>query len=156
MPQHPHLHFLFVGDGELKAELQAQVQSLNLSGNVHFLGNRSDVPALLAASDFFVLPSLWEGLPMALLEAMAAGKPVVATAVSGTKLVMIPNETGLVVPPGDAQKLAEAILQLVSDPVRAKAMGIAARQQVAKEFSAQKQADDHLALYRRLLNEIIV
>ena len=155
VPQHPNLHFLFIGDGELKAELQAQVQWLNLSGNVHFLGNRSDVPALLAASDLFVLPSLWEGLPMALLEALAAGKPIVATAVSGTKLVMIPNKTGLVVPPGDARKLAEAILQLVSDPVRARAMGITARQHVSKEFSARKQADDHLALYRRLLNESI-
>jgi glycosyltransferase involved in cell wall biosynthesis len=153
VPQYPNLHFLFIGDGELKTELQAQVQSLNLSGNIHFLGNRSDVATLLAASDFFVSSSLWEGLPMSLLEAMAASKPIVATAVSGTKLVMIPNETGLVVPPGDAQKLAEAIIQLVSDPARAKAMGVAARQRVAKEFSAQKQANDHLALYRRLLNE---
>jgi rhamnosyl/mannosyltransferase len=66
---------------------------------------------------------------------------------------MVPNETGLVVPPGDAPKLAKAILELVSDPARAPAMGIAARQRVAQEFSAQKQADDHLALYRRLLNE---
>jgi len=76
--QCPDLHFLFVGDGELGAELETQVQSLHLSGNVHFVGNRSDVPALLAASDIFVLPSLWEGLPMALLEAMAAKKPVIA------------------------------------------------------------------------------
>lgn len=151
--RHPDAHFLFVGDGELKRELQTQSQSLNLSDNIHFLGNRSDVADLLAASDVFVLPSLWEGLPMALLEAMAAGKPIVATAVSGTKRVMIPDETGLVVPPGDASKLADTILRLVSDPVRAKAMGRAARKRVAKEFSAQKQADEHLALYRRLLNE---
>lgn len=155
VPQHTDLHFLFIGDGELKAELQAQVQSLNLSDNIHFLGNRSDVPDLLIASDFFVLPSLWEGMPIALLEAMAAAKPVVATEVSGTKQIMIHNETGLIVPPGDAPKLAKAILKLISDPARAKAMGLAARQRVAKEFSAQKQADDHLALYRRLLNETI-
>jgi glycosyltransferase involved in cell wall biosynthesis len=153
LPQHPDLHFLFIGDGELEADLQAQVQSLNLSDHIHFLGNRSDVAALLAASDFFVSSSISEGLSMALLEAMAAGKPIVVTAVSGTKSVMVPNETGLVVPPGDAPKLAKAILELVSDPARAQAMGIAARQRVAQEFSAQKQAEDHLALYRRLLNE---
>jgi glycosyltransferase involved in cell wall biosynthesis len=125
VPQHPDLHFLFAGDGQLGAELQAKAKSLGLSSNVHFLGNRSDVPALLAASDLFVLPSLWEGLSMALLEAMAAGKPVVATAVSGTKLVMIPNETGLIVPPGDAAGLAEAILSMISNPERAMAMGAA-------------------------------
>jgi glycosyltransferase involved in cell wall biosynthesis len=151
--QCPKLHFLFIGDGSLRAELQAKVRSLNLSDNIHFLGNRSDVAALLAASDLFVLPSLWEGLPIALLEAMAAAKPIVATAVSGTKQVMIPNETGLLVPPGDAPKLAEAICDLVADPARAQAMGRAARQRVAKRFSAQKQADEHMALYRRLLNK---
>ena len=156
VPQRPDLHFLFIGDGELKADLQAQVQSLNLSDHIHFLGSRSDVAALLAASDFFVSSSISEGLSMALLEAMAASKPIVVTAVSGTTSVMVPNETGLVVPPGDAPKLAKAILELVSDPARAQAMGIAARQRVAQEFSAQKQADDHLALYRRLLSEATV
>lgn len=152
-PQCPDVHVLLVGDGELRKELQAQVDELGLVGRIHFLGSRLDVPRLLQASDLFVLPSLWEGLPMALLEAMASGKPCVATAVSGTKLVMIANETGLLVPPGDAQKLAEAILELLADPARAKAMGIAARQRVVQEFSAQKQAGEHMALYHRLLTK---
>jgi glycosyltransferase involved in cell wall biosynthesis len=147
----PGMHVLLIGDGELREELQEQVNKLELGDRVHFLGSRLDVPRLLEASDLFVLPSLWEGLPMALLEAMASGKPSVATAVSGTKLVMIPHETGLLVPPRDAQKLAEAILELVADPERAKAMGLAARQRVLREFSARKQADEHLAVYRRLL-----
>ena len=88
---------------------------------------------------------------MALLEAMASGKPIVATAVSGTTQVMDPDKTGLVVPPQDAAALADAIVQLLSDPVRARAMGQAARRRVEARYSAQGQANAHLALYRRLL-----
>jgi len=151
--QHPDVHTLFIGDGELREELQAQIARLNLRKHIHILGNRNDVPDLLAASELFVLPSLWEGLSMALLEAMAAGKPIVATAVSGTTQVMIPGETGLIVPPGDSQALADAIIYLLSNPAHAQAMGQAAKQYVEVHYSAQKQADEHLALYRRLLIE---
>jgi len=77
--------------------------------------------------------------------------PVVASEVSGTVQAIIPNQTGLLVPPGDVEKLTEAIRQLLSDPVRAQAMGAAARRRVEAEFSAQKQADEHLVLYHRLL-----
>ena len=89
---------------------------------------------------------------MALLEAMATGLPIVATEVSGTVQVMLPNETGILVPPGDVPRLAQAIGQLLSDPTQAQAMGMAARRRVEAEFSAQKQADEYLALYYRLLN----
>jgi glycosyltransferase involved in cell wall biosynthesis len=153
VPRYPDLHLLFVGDGELREELQAQIARLDLEERIHFLGNRHDVPDLLAGSDVFVLPSLWEGLSMALLEAMASGLPIVASKVSGTVQAIIPNETGLLVPPGDVQRLTEAIEQLLSDPARAQAMGAAARRRVEAEFSAQKQADEHLALYHRLLDE---
>jgi len=156
VPRFPDLHVLFVGDGDLREKLQARVKSLDLDGRIHFLGSRSDVPQLLAASDFFALPSLWEGLPMALLEAMATGLPIVATEVSGTVQVMVPNETGILVPPGDTQRLVQAIEQLVSDAVRARAMGATARRRVETEFSAQRQADEHLALYHRLLNGVPV
>ena len=152
VPQYPELHLLLIGDGELREELQAQTSRLNLDRHVHFLGNRHDVPNLLAASDIFVLPSLWEGLSMALLEAMASSLPIVASEVSGTVQAIIPYETGLLVPPGDVQKLAEAIRQLLSDPGRAKAMGIAARRRVEAEFSAQRQVGEHIALFHRLLN----
>jgi glycosyltransferase involved in cell wall biosynthesis len=144
-------HFLLIGDGRLRDGLHAQVRELDLSENVHFLGNRQDVPELLAASDLFVLPSLWEGLPMALIEAMAASKAVVATAVSGTVQVVVPNETGLLVPPGDAKLLAQAIEQLLTNPMQTRVMGAAGKRRVEEEFSAQRQAADHLALYRRLL-----
>ena len=146
-------HFLFIGDGELKGALQARVEELGVSQHIHFLGIRNDVPDVLAVVDLFVLPSLWEGLSIALLEAMASGNPVVATGVSGTTQVMIPGETGLIVPPGDSQALAEAIMQLLSDPARAKAMGLAAKRHVEANHSAQKQADEHMALYRRLVAE---
>lgn len=152
-PQHSDVHALFIGDGRLREELQDQVARLNLAQHVHFLGNRHDVPELLAASDLFVLPSLWEGLAMALLEGMATGLPIVATEVSGTVQALVPNETGILVPPGDATKLAEAIQEILSDPERAQAMGAAARQRVKAKFSADKQAIEHLTLYRQLLNK---
>jgi len=148
---HPDTHFLFIGDGELRGELQRQAQQAGLSENVHFLGIRKDVPDLLAAADLFVLPSLWEGLSVALLEAMAAGKPIVATAVSGTTQAMTHGETGLIVPSCDSRALADAINQLLSDPAQAQALGQAAKQHVVANYSAQKQAHEHLALYRRLL-----
>jgi len=149
--RYPNAHFLLVGEGELKDELQDQVRKLGLVNNVHFLGNRDDVPSLLASIDLFILPSLWEGLAMALLEAMAAGKPIVATTVSGTSQVMISGQTGLLVPPGEHQVLAKAIVRLLSDPSLAQAMGQAAKHQVTLNHSAQKQADEHLALYHRLM-----
>lgn len=153
VPQYPDAHALFIGDGDLRQELQAQVEGLNLGDHVHFLGNRHDVPKLLAASDLFVLPSLWEGLSIALLEAMASGLPIVATAVSGTSQVMSAGETGLIVPPRDAQTLAAAIMQLLSDPEEAQALARAARRHVEMHYSARKQADEYLALYRRLLTQ---
>jgi glycosyltransferase involved in cell wall biosynthesis len=152
VPQYPDLHLLLIGDGELREELQEQTERLNLCRHVHFIGNRHDVPDLLAASDIFVLPSLWEGLSMALLEAMASRLPIVASEVSGTIQAIIPNETGLLVPPGDVRKLKKAIRQMLSDPALAKAMGTAAKLRVDAEFSAHKQVSEHLALYHRLLN----
>jgi glycosyltransferase involved in cell wall biosynthesis len=147
----PDAHFLFIGDGELRDALRQQAEAAGLAHHIHFLGVRKDIPALLAAADLFVLPSLWEGLSLALLEAMAAARPIVATAVSGTTQAMIPAQTGLVVPPRDSRALAEAIMQLLSDAARAQAMGQAARQHVAMYYSAQKQARDYAALYRHLL-----
>lgn len=147
--RYPDLHILLVGDGELRDDLLAQVRSAGLAEHIHFLGSRQDVPDLLGASDCFILPSLWEGLSMALVEAMASGLPVIATEVSGTNQVMVDGETGLLVPPGDVARLAEAMLALLADPERARAMGEAARRRVEEYFSARRQAVDHIALYRR-------
>ena len=145
--QYPDLQFLLIGDGDLREEITAQARASGLNGQVHFMGLRNDIPDLLAASDIFILPSLWEGLPMALVEAMASGLPVIATEVSGTKQVMVPGETGLLVAPGDSQQLIQAMIRLLCDPAGAKAMGAAAKRRVEAYFSAQKQAQDHISLF---------
>jgi glycosyltransferase involved in cell wall biosynthesis len=142
------LHIVLVGRGELAEAMDARVAALGLEGHVHLLGSRRDVPELLAASDSFVLPSLWEGLPVALVEAMASRLPVIATAVSGTSQVMVPGVTGWVVPPADAAALARAMVELVSDPARAVTMADAAAHRSAA-FSAAAQAEQLVALFQR-------
>lgn len=142
------LHLVLVGDGELAEDVRVRVAALGLDDRVHLLGTRRDVPELLAASDSFVLPSLWEGLPVALVEAMASRLPVIATDVNGTSQVMVAGVTGWLVPPGDADALARAMVELVSDPVRAAAMADAAAARAAA-FGAQAQADQLVALFRR-------
>jgi glycosyltransferase involved in cell wall biosynthesis len=142
------LHIVLVGDGELAEAIEARVAALGLDGRIHLLGTRRDVPELLAASDSFVLPSLWEGLPVALVEAMASRMPVIASAVSGTSQVMVAGVTGWVVPPGDPDALARAMVELVSDPSRAATMADAAADRSAA-FSAAAQAEQLVALFRR-------
>jgi glycosyltransferase involved in cell wall biosynthesis len=148
IPEHPDLHLVLAGDGPLIDEVRDQVAAAGLADRVHFLGTRRDVPALLAASDSFVLPSLWEGLPLALVEAMAGRLPVIATDVSGTEQVMIGGRTGWVVPPGDASALAEAMRELLADDRRAATMAASARHR-ATRFSAECQAAELSALFER-------
>jgi glycosyltransferase involved in cell wall biosynthesis len=150
----PYVHFLFIGDGPLRSSLKSRANSLNLSSNIHFMGNCTGIADLLKSSDFFVLPSLWEGLSMALLEAMAAAKPIVATAVSGSKIAMIPNKTGLVVNPGNYVELADAIVELISNPSKSESMGLFAQKRVIDKFSAEKQAEEHMILYHDILTQI--
>lgn len=149
----PTAHFLIAGTGELRAELEAQTQQLGITNQVHFLGERRDVPDLLAGLDLFVLPSLWEGMPNVVLEAMAVGLPVVATAVDGTLEIVKQHETGLLVPPADEQALADAIIALLSDSTRAKSMGDAGRQRIETHFSLTTTVQQTEALYDRLLLE---
>lgn len=149
IPDFPHLHILLVGDGELIDELQNQVRELDLEQNIHFLGMRNDIPEILVASDSFVLPSLWEGLPMALIEAMASGLPVIATDVSGTRQVMEPGKTGLMVKPGDVQGLVYSIMDLLNNSEQAHVMGKTARKKVEMMFNAKKQAEEYLTLFKK-------
>jgi len=149
VPRFPTLHFLLVGDGELADQVRTQVRAAGLSDHIHFLGTRRDVPELLSASDSFVLPSLWEGLPVALTEAMASGLPVVATDVSGTSQVVIDGESGLLVPPGNERALAEAMDRLLSDPALASELAAAGRERIAASYSARAQAEQLAALFRQ-------
>ena len=107
--------------------------------------------ARLAEADVFCLPSIYEGLPLAILEAMAAGLPVVATAVSGNPEAVEDGVTGLLVPPESATALADALITLLADPERRRAMGEAARARVAERFSIDRIAAEHLALLQRLV-----
>jgi glycosyltransferase involved in cell wall biosynthesis len=147
-PGRPDVHLLLVGDGDLRPEIERRVAELGLGAPVHLLGSRRDVPALLAASDGAVLPSLWEGMSNALVEAMASGLPVVATDVSGTNQVMVDGRTGWLVPPGEDAPLAAAIAALLDDPAEARARGAAARERAVSAFGAGRQVETLVALYR--------
>lgn len=114
--QHPHVRFVVAGCGPRRPALERLIGELGLDDHFHLLGFRSDVPAVLAACDLFVSSSLWEGLPLAVLEAMLLARPVVATDVGGTREVVRPGETGILVPPRDPVGLALALSRLVDDP----------------------------------------
>jgi glycosyltransferase involved in cell wall biosynthesis len=131
----PALTVLLVGEGRRQEDLQRQVRALNLEGTVGFLGTRRDLPEIFRALDLFVHPSLWEGLPLALLKAMGAGLPVVATRVSGSQEVIVDGVNGCLVAPGDPEALARAILALYRRPEARRRLGDAARRTVAEQYS---------------------
>lgn len=147
----PDLRFVFAGDGPLRETLEAQARGLGIGDRVRFLGFRSDVPALLAAFDVFVLPSLYEGLPNAVLEAMACGRPVVATAVDGTPEVVEDGVTGLLVPPRDPARLSEALLKTAGSARLRERMGREARRRAVALHGVDRQVDAFHGLYRELL-----
>jgi glycosyltransferase involved in cell wall biosynthesis len=143
------LQFQLVGDGPLRGVLERQAAAWGLSERVAFLGHRDDVPALLAAADVYVLSSDSEALPNGVLEAMAAGLPVVASAVGGLLNLVADCSTGLLVPPGDPRALAHAIDSLVSDEQRAWRIGHAAQQEVRATYSFDAMVRGFEALYER-------
>ncbi len=149
---HPAARLLVVGDGPLQGEVQAQAQSLGLGEQVRLLGLRGDVPRLLGACDLFVSAAHWEGLPVASLEAMAAGLPLAVTAVGDLPRVVTP-ETGALTPPHAPELLAEAINALLSAPARLAAAGAAAQQRARREFSAGAWAGRLLDLYDEVRQE---
>lgn len=136
----PEALLLLVGDGVLRKRLERDVGERQLAHAVRFLGNSMDVPLILAASDLFVLPSLWEGLPLVLLEAAAAGLATVATDVGGTQELMVNGETGMLIPPGLSEVLSDSIIMLSKNPDRRLEMGRRARQHVTERFSIRKIA----------------
>ena len=149
----PAVHFLFIGDGPLRDSLEVQINEAGLSEVVHLLGARSDVPKLLAISELHVLASLWEGLPNALLEAMAARLPVVSTDVGGCSEVVVNGKTGILVPPSNAASLANAILTLLEDNALAKQLGNAGQLRVREHFSWSQNLEGYVKLYSGLLAE---
>lgn len=147
----PGMHLLMVGDGDQKAEGLQLVKEMNLEHKVRFEAFRQDVPELLAAADIFVLPSLWEGLPIGLLEAMAMGKAVIATNVDGTKEVVQAEENGLLVEPGDIPALAAALVRLGKDGELRETLRQKALDTIRQQFNAVHMTRSIEQVYREVI-----
>lgn len=147
---HTGVHFVLVGDGPLKLEIESQAAQLGIMDRVHLLGDRTDVATLVSAFDLLVLASLHEGLPNAVMEAMAAGVPVVATAVGGTKELIADGETGYLVPPGDPEALAERTLFALRDGQNRETIVAGARRRVTSAFGMHLMVESVERLYDEL------
>ena len=151
--QVPDVSFVVAGQGPEQRALEAEAYALGVADRVSFIGFRRDTPALLANADLFVLPSLLEGLPLAVLEAMASGRPVIATAIGGTDEVVRHAVTGWCVPPADPDALAAAIRLLLCDSGLAKSLARAGQALVHEQFSAPRAARSVMAIYDELLGD---
>lgn len=145
LERHPEARFVVVGDGELRHELERLAAPLG--DRVLFTGARDDVPDLLASFEVFAFPSLYEGLCLAVIEAQAAGVPVVATPVGGIRETVVDGETGFLVPPRDARALAARILHCLDQPEDARRVAEEARRRVRERFSERRMVERTLALY---------
>jgi glycosyltransferase involved in cell wall biosynthesis len=148
--QIPDLTVLVVGDGRLRSRLEDQAHTLGIEKIVHFLGTRRELALLYRAMDIFVLPSLWEGLPLVLLKAMAAGLPVLATKVSGAEDIIIDGENGRLLPPRRPDALARAVLELHSRPELMPAWGQQARETISRAYSLEAMLTRLQIMYEEL------
>ena len=149
----PRVRFLIIGDGPLRRELEDMVSALQLRNKVIFAGLQKDIPDILAAVDIFVLPSLTEGLPMAMLEAMAAGRPLIASRVGAIPKIIENGVNGLLVEPGNSDDLRKAIIELLRDPKRADMFSKAGLELIANKFSSKRMAEDYKQVYRQVINQ---
>jgi glycosyltransferase involved in cell wall biosynthesis len=143
----PRARLLFVGRGALKSELERQIGALGLQEKVHLLGLRSDIAEILNAADVFALSSDYEGNPLSVMEAMAAGKPVICTAVGGVP-ELVKGGCGLLVPRGDAQALSKAMSYVLESPKARKSMGGASARRAVKRFDLRVMTEAYENLYR--------
>ena len=148
--QVPDARFVIAGEGELRPQLERQIRDHGLEKHVFLAGFRPDILSIHKAFDLFVMSSVTEGLGTSLLDAMACGKPIVATTAGGMPEVVADGETGLLVPPRDDQALAAAIVTLLKDEPRRRAMGEAGERRVRERFSAERMVQNTLDLYRRV------
>lgn len=152
LEREPRAHFLWVGNGPLEQEMIDAVRRHRLDRRVTFLGHRDDVPELMGAADIFALPSRFEGLPLVVLEAMAAGLPVVGTRVCGTAEAVLHGATGLLVAPDRPAELAAALIEVLTKPDWAAQLGERGRIRAQRCFSAERMARETLALYDEVWN----
>jgi len=143
----PHARLLLVGEGDLRASLEAQARGLGVHGRVVFAGFRRDVARMMALMDVVVLPSLYEGLPLVLIEAQALARPIVATAVDGNTDVVEDGKSGRIVPPEDPEALARAVLELLADRAAARRLGETALRSVREHFTLEQQMRRTVELY---------
>jgi len=149
LEKHPDTYFVFVGrDRGARADLEAKALKLGIADNVRFTGGRSDIPELLGMFDVFAFPSHEEGCPNALIEAMAAARPIVATSAGGNSEVMIDKETGLLVPPGASEEMAEKILFLLEHPDTAQNLAQNAHTRATDNYTIQRMVNEMTAMYR--------
>jgi glycosyltransferase involved in cell wall biosynthesis len=149
--ERPDARLLLAGEGPERPRLEEEARRLGLDGRVIFLGQREDIPTVLAALDLFAFPSLWEGMPMALLEAMLLERPVVAARGVGVDEAVTDGVTGLLVAPRDSAATAGALLRLLRDPREAARLGEAARRRVLDRYALGRVATEFDRLYRRVL-----
>ena len=147
LAQLPEARLALVGDGELHRELERRADELGVADRVLFAGSRDDVPDVLASFDVFAFPSLFEGLCLAVIEAQAAGVPVVATPVGGIRETVVHGKTGLLVPPRDARALADGIRRLLEHPGEAAELAAEAKRRVFERFSERRMVERTLELY---------
>ena len=150
LSKYPDTSFLHVGGGPLEENLQQEAEKLGVKKSWLCLGQRSDVPDLLSASDILVLPSYMEGLPNAPLEAQASGLPVVASNVGGVPLAVRDGKTGILIPPRDENKISEAVSSLIENPEIRENMGIEGKKHVREIFSVNIQVKRTLNLYEKI------
>lgn len=147
----PHAYLLLAGAGELELGLRALAKELGVADRVIFAGVRRDIPELLRASDLFVLPSIWEGFGIVMLEAMAARRPIVASRVSTIPEVVVDEQTGILIPPGDVDALVAAVTRLERERELAQRMGDEGRRRLETTFSLEKMVADTESLYENVL-----
>jgi glycosyltransferase involved in cell wall biosynthesis len=154
LKEFPECYFVFVGRGHLREKLEKEAEALNVRSKIIFTGFREDMLEIMSTFDIFALPSLWEGLGVVLLEAMALRKPIVASRVGGITDVVIDGETGILVPPGEPESLAEGLIDILKDGEKAREMGEKGYLRVSKEFLDSTANEKMLELYRQQIDTI--
>jgi glycosyltransferase involved in cell wall biosynthesis len=149
----PPTKVLIVGEGPLRNDLEGLARKLKIERDIIFAGFRKDVEGILSAIDVLVVPSLLEGFPMITLEGMAVAKPIIATRIDGIKEQIVDAESGILIPPGDPDAIAEAILRLNADKELAQSLGLEGRRRVEKEFTVERMVSETEKVYQSLYEQ---
>ena len=152
-PRYPRARFVIIGEGPLRPNLERLISKLGLTGRFFLAGYHDNLPAIMSRLDIFVLPSHYEGLSIALLEALAAARPVVATSAGGVPEIVIPKKTGRLVPPGNPGRLAGAIGQMLSNPKEARNLALMGQKLIKTKFSSREMLHKTEAVYEGIVGE---